>query len=177
MGVAPPRTEGPLVPTRLPNVLILRLPRIAGLMACLALVVATAFAQTPAPPAPAALAGAQAGWRGARGLDPPDLPLLERYASAALASDPMDEHWLSGYGLPVPDGPIQALLPYQGLLIAGGAFRTIGDLVSPGIAAWDGTGWSRFGDFPGGHVTQLIDRKSTRLNSSHLGISYAVFCL
>src|SRR5947199_4375357 len=26
-------------------------------------------------------------------------------------------------------------------------------------------------------VTQLIDRKSTRLNSSHLGISYAVFCL
>ena len=23
----------------------------------------------------------------------------------------------------------------------------------------------------------LIDRKSTRLNSSHLGISYAVFCL
>src|SRR5262245_62303458 len=26
--------------------------------------------------------------------------------------------------------------------------------------------------FPG-----LVDRKSTRLNSSHLGISYAVFCL
>src|ERR1035438_10585997 len=25
--------------------------------------------------------------------------------------------------------------------------------------------------------TQDIDRKSTRLNSSHLGISYAVFCL
>src|SRR5262245_62616610 len=24
---------------------------------------------------------------------------------------------------------------------------------------------------------QMIDRKSTRLNSSHLGISYAVFCL
>src|SRR5205814_9699573 len=27
------------------------------------------------------------------------------------------------------------------------------------------------------HVGQEIDRKSTRLNSSHLGISYAVFCL
>src|SRR5258705_3700032 len=26
-------------------------------------------------------------------------------------------------------------------------------------------------------VEALIDRKSTRLNSSHLGISYAVFCL
>src|ERR1039458_2148645 len=25
--------------------------------------------------------------------------------------------------------------------------------------------------------TQQLDRKSTRLNSSHLGISYAVFCL
>src|SRR5262245_64330619 len=28
-----------------------------------------------------------------------------------------------------------------------------------------------------GVVEPLIDRKSTRLNSSHLGISYAVFCL
>src|SRR5438045_81276 len=26
-------------------------------------------------------------------------------------------------------------------------------------------------------VADLVDRKSTRLNSSHLGISYAVFCL
>src|SRR5205814_8689085 len=26
-------------------------------------------------------------------------------------------------------------------------------------------------------VTRCLDRKSTRLNSSHLGISYAVFCL
>src|SRR5437899_4947751 len=29
----------------------------------------------------------------------------------------------------------------------------------------------------GGRSTQTLDRKSTRLNSSHLGISYAVFCL
>src|SRR5262245_63117600 len=29
----------------------------------------------------------------------------------------------------------------------------------------------------GGAREQHIDRKSTRLNSSHLGISYAVFCL
>src|SRR5258705_485782 len=27
------------------------------------------------------------------------------------------------------------------------------------------------------HVNEEVDRKSTRLNSSHLGISYAVFCL
>src|SRR5437899_6879989 len=29
----------------------------------------------------------------------------------------------------------------------------------------------------GNAITALKDRKSTRLNSSHLGISYAVFCL
>src|SRR5262245_64601158 len=28
-----------------------------------------------------------------------------------------------------------------------------------------------------GRLTKPLDRKSTRLNSSHLGISYAVFCL
>src|SRR2546426_4084840 len=30
---------------------------------------------------------------------------------------------------------------------------------------------------PGGETVLLADRKSTRLNSSHLVISYAVFCL
>src|SRR5262245_22817289 len=30
---------------------------------------------------------------------------------------------------------------------------------------------------PLGDAERLVDRKSTRLNSSHLGISYAVFCL
>src|SRR3712207_8795225 len=28
-----------------------------------------------------------------------------------------------------------------------------------------------------GHVQRVLDRKSTRLNSSHANISYAVFCL
>src|SRR6476620_10275005 len=31
--------------------------------------------------------------------------------------------------------------------------------------------------FPSGHPAPLRDRKSTRLNSSHANISYAVFCL
>src|SRR2546426_5257742 len=30
---------------------------------------------------------------------------------------------------------------------------------------------------PGGGLERVLDRKSTRLNSSHLVISYAVFCL
>src|SRR5262245_64613726 len=39
-------------------------------------------------------------------------------------------------------------------------------------------GLSRCGSTPGTEVgTEKPDRKSTRLNSSHLGISYAVFCL
>src|SRR5947199_9101546 len=33
------------------------------------------------------------------------------------------------------------------------------------------------GERRSGHGRQRRDRKSTRLNSSHLGISYAVFCL
>src|ERR1039458_10522327 len=32
-------------------------------------------------------------------------------------------------------------------------------------------------EFAGQGAANFIDRKSTRLNSSHLGISYAVFCL
>src|SRR5699024_12222740 len=32
-------------------------------------------------------------------------------------------------------------------------------------------------DFIDREVTKLVDRKSTRLNSSHVSISYAVFCL
>src|SRR5258705_6180030 len=35
--------------------------------------------------------------------------------------------------------------------------------------------WARLGCYV--QVTAGSDRKSTRLNSSHLGISYAVFCL
>src|ERR1035441_9518090 len=41
-----------------------------------------------------------------------------------------------------------------------------------------GGGDGRRADKPVGRVDRgRIDRKSTRLNSSHLGISYAVFCL
>src|SRR5438045_9757715 len=45
----------------------------------------------------------------------------------------------------------------------------------PSASAWSFTMW-----LPGTTMTRgafTLDRKSTRLNSSHLGISYAVFCL
>src|ERR1035438_10731728 len=37
--------------------------------------------------------------------------------------------------------------------------------------------FARFGKGMGHRAQLNLDRKSTRLNSSHLGISYAVFCL
>src|SRR5690606_40414192 len=45
--------------------------------------------------------------------------------------------------------------------------------VASGLASLS-TGAAQLVD--GGHVLQSVDRKSTRLNSSHVKISYAVFC-
>src|SRR5256885_12220065 len=64
--------------------------------------------------------------------------------------------------------PRSTLFPYTTL------FRSVTHLVSP----------RPYSDFFNGHLTgtkqcspPFVDRKSTRLNSSHLVISYAVFCL
>src|SRR5437870_7141482 len=46
-----------------------------------------------------------------------------------------------------------------------------------GARKWDVDG-NEYVDYFGGHGALLFgDRKSTRLNSSHVAISYAVFCL
>src|ERR1035441_3048954 len=58
--------------------------------------------------------------------------------------------------------PRSTLFPYTTL------FR------SPAIARLRCRGYGLHGDLP---LSASLDRKSTRLNSSHLGISYAVFCL
>src|SRR3712207_6978938 len=55
-------------------------------------------------------------------------------------------------------------------LLGGRASRTTTSLISLVVA----TGRAR--DLPA-IVSRLVDRKSTRLNSSHANISYAVFCL
>src|SRR3712207_7211457 len=57
---------------------------------------------------------------------------------------------------------------------AGGVGLQSGDLldpVNPGVVAADGRG------DPAAAAAVRKDRKSTRLNSSHANISYAVFCL
>src|ERR1035438_8249549 len=51
--------------------------------------------------------------------------------------------------------------------------------LSTGLLFLASYGWARSGGWKPelSDYLALIDRKSTRLNSSHLGISYAVFCL
>src|SRR5438045_5968929 len=48
---------------------------------------------------------------------------------------------------------------------------------SNGVAVGDYDNDGHLDLFVGGVHANHLDRKSTRLNSSHLGISYAVFCL
>src|SRR5258705_6522973 len=64
--------------------------------------------------------------------------------------------------------PRSTLFPYTTL------FRSQGE-EDHGGAPWAPECRFSLGSYSG--RASMIDRKSTRLNSSHLGISYAVFCL
>src|SRR5258705_8987283 len=69
--------------------------------------------------------------------------------------------------------PRSTLFPYTTLFRSW--YETVIDNVSDfgrGEISWDVVVPMREGNVP-----KEADRKSTRLNSSHLGISYAVFCL
>src|SRR5438045_8596273 len=68
----------------------------------------------------------------------------------------------------IPLPPISTLFPYTTL------FRSLSALAGAGLLRATRSGReTRYAVTP----EPLQDRKSTRLNSSHLGISYAVFCL
>src|SRR5690349_23954541 len=72
--------------------------------------------------------------------------------------------------------PRPTLFPYTTL------FRSLGENIGAGDVARfeDEPGWKRAGEqgMVDDFVERLpLDRKSTRLNSSHVEISYAVFCL
>src|ERR1035441_5213079 len=61
-----------------------------------------------------------------------------------------------------------------------GAMDGLGRLIHPDDHAGAGVRFKAFLPRLGAHYqtcSSELDRKSTRLNSSHLGISYAVFCL
>src|SRR5439155_9215987 len=65
----------------------------------------------------------------------------------------------------IPRPPRSTLFPYTTL------FR------SPGVAAREGNLRAGSGRRADRRAQNQLDRKSTRLNSSHVAISYAVFCL
>src|SRR5438309_6393768 len=92
---------------------------------------------------------------------------------------------------PRPQGP--TLFPYTTLFRSAGApgcAGTDGEVrASPGLWVMSAllSAWRRSGPHVADHAVELVggdrpalqqvDRKSTRLNSSHSSISYAVFCL
>src|SRR5688500_19482958 len=77
------------------------------------------------------------------------------------------------------------------VMIAHGSQKVLGSFNGPGFKtfvagdtpfnfmrpAWFWLGAAALSELIGGLLVALGDRKSTRLNSSHLVISYAVFCL
>src|SRR5207253_9878857 len=88
-------------------------------------------------------------------------------------------HFAHFFLLLLPPPPISTLFPYTTL------FRSIWwahDQLNVVVTDWKGlvTGTVKDGveyNSKDGISYQLVDRKSTRLNSSHVAISYAVFCL
>src|SRR5438128_6006593 len=68
--------------------------------------------------------------------------------------------------------PRSTLFPYTTLFRSGAVFKVAQVVQSDLIAINVGPGRARDVGLP-----CLVDRKSTRLNSSHGSISYAVFCL
>src|SRR5262245_64590651 len=79
-----------------------------------------------------------------------------------------------------------AVLPAAGILLRLGQDDLLGRIQAPVIGpffkAMSAAGGALFDNLPllfavGVAIGSAKDRKSTRLNSSHLGISYAVFCL
>src|SRR5258705_9415569 len=76
--------------------------------------------------------------------------------------------------------PRSTLFPYTTLFRSRSreTSRFSRSISSSAIRAIGGPPFLRLGPFSENPVKRIFaDRKSTRLNSSHLGISYAVFCL
>src|SRR5258705_8089831 len=73
--------------------------------------------------------------------------------------------------------PRSTLFPYTTLFRSQGARGRL-PAVHPNAGGASGAGLTAAtGRDHGDSGDSVVDRKSTRLNSSHLGISYAVFCL
>src|SRR3712207_7459158 len=77
--------------------------------------------------------------------------------------------------------PRSTLFPYTTLFRSGGGAEEPGGRAGPAGAGGEGQAAGPDVEVqvrvPGEHEPRAADRKSTRLNSSHANISYAVFCL
>src|ERR1035438_3910041 len=93
-------------------------------------------------------------------------PLREAYRAAHPEASAMPEE---------PTGPVSAAIPPGSSEPGSGAQAPLAG-ATPSEAGGSGNNRPAFIFLCLGLAGRL-DRKSTRLNSSHLGISYAVFCL
>src|SRR5258705_7077171 len=76
--------------------------------------------------------------------------------------------------------PRSTLFPYTTLFRSDGAGSSVSLTTTDNQPSWSSAIYwdtNNSGTFDAGDQPIARDRKSTRLNSSHLGISYAVFCL
>src|SRR5437868_9455335 len=75
--------------------------------------------------------------------------------------------------------PRSTLFPYTTLFRSDQASAAAGRLGHVGVSGGGGRGWLDGCRRMAGRwrTEATVDRKSTRLNSSHVSISYAVFCL
>src|SRR5258707_4546445 len=75
--------------------------------------------------------------------------------------------------------PRSTLFPYTTLFRSGWPTQCRADALNVAVAGFNRPTGKGFADQPGSFPVrqETPDRKSTRLNSSHANISYAVFCL
>src|SRR5207247_11054006 len=75
--------------------------------------------------------------------------------STTPANVPGDEFWSDAFGLPDVDGWVFCAVAYGDGVVIGGHFSHIGEIAAPGIAYWDGRGWSTLGEGFDGDVLSL----------------------
>src|SRR5262245_45337613 len=111
-------------------------------------------------------------------------PLWLLIVAGACALTAKPEVWLLIVSVLVVAGGLTALwclidetdrVSLRGLLLIAWALSSPGFVIWTSLTLMDSALWSSM--LMLGAAVALQDRKSTRLNSSHLGISYAVFCL
>src|SRR5690625_2471002 len=142
-----------------------------------------------APPAPATTRGAATAGTAARPAPrhAASVPALSKYhwqLSSATASDGKRIDALFAN----PDKPLQLDFRHGrvnisntcngmhgGYAVANGKLKIVGPMTQTMMACTDDKLMAM--DKAAGQILQGTDRKSTRLNSSHVAISYAVFCL